>query len=379
MKKLLIVTDTYFPKRDGVVVFLNKIIPHLADRFEITILAPAYEEEMITLENTRIIGLPISKSLKLAGYHSIQLSSQNLKRIKTAVKEAEIVWSQDLATLGALAIIYAKRCKIPSINYVHQITEEHLSDVLPLPGILKPFAHFLIRRFVKYIYNKCDMLLVPYKSLAYELAEKGIKTKKAVITLGVDSEKFIPAQSKMIAKKFLGLDPRSTVIGYCGRISKEKDIKTLMRAYISLKEFNKNIFLLLVGSGPKRDVQHIKERKDIKVTGFVSNVVPYLQAMDIFVLPSLTETTSLATIEAMSCSLPVIVTRVGYMKEYIKDRENGMFFPRRNDYVLRRKIQKLIANEPARRMLGENARQTVLEQFSWSNTVKQIRKVLEMF
>jgi glycosyltransferase involved in cell wall biosynthesis len=169
------------------------------------------------------------------------------------------------------------------------------------------------------------------------------------------------------------------VIGYCGRISKEKDIKTLMRAYISLKEFNKNIFLLLVGSGPKRDVQHIKERKDIKVTGFVSNVVPYLQAMDIFVLPSLTETTSLATIEAMSCSLPVIVTRVGYMKEYIKDRENGMFFPRRNDYVLRRKIQKLIANEPARRMLGENARQTVLEQFSWSNTVKQIRKVLEMF
>jgi len=379
MTKLLIATDTYFPKRDGVVVFLNKIIPKLVDKFDITILAPAYEEEIITIANTQIIGLPVSKSLKLASYHSIQLSSKNLRRIKQAVKEADIVWSQDLVTVGALAIYYAKKFKKPSINYVHQITEEHVADLLPFPRMLKPLSHFFIRKIVKYLYNKCDLLLVPYKRLAHELADKNITTKKAVIKLGVDSQKFVPVKSKMLAKKALGIDPKYTVIGYCGRLSKEKDIRTLVRAYLRLKEFNKKIFLLLVGDGPEKNIGNIKKRNDIKITGFVSDVVPYLQAMDIFVLPSSTETTSLSTLEAMSCSLPAIVTKVGYIKEYIKDRENGIFFPVHNDYVLRRKLEKLTNNEPGRRMLGQNARETVLEQFSWEKTVKQIRKALDMF
>ena len=149
MTKLLIATDTYFPKRDGVIVFLNKIIPRLVDKFDITIIAPAYEEEIITIANTQIIGLPVSKSLKLAGYHSIQFSSKNLNRLKKAVKETDIVWSQDLATIGALAIYYAKKYKKPSVNYVHQITEEHVADLLPLPRLLKPLAHIFIRRGVK--------------------------------------------------------------------------------------------------------------------------------------------------------------------------------------------------------------------------------------
>jgi len=379
MTKLLIATDTYYPKRDGVIVFLNKIIPQLVDKFEITILAPAYEEDMIKIENTEIIGLPVSKTIKLADYHSMKLSKDNLRKIKQAVKEADIVWTQDLATIGALTVYYAKKFKKPSINYVHQITEEHIADLLPLPRIFAPISQFVIKKIVRYLYNKCDLLLVPYKSLAHELAEKNVKAKKAVITLGIDSQKFVPAQSKMLAKKALGIDPGHNVIGYCGRLSKEKDIRTLIRAYLRLKEFNKNIFLLLVGDGPEKNIGNIKERKDIKITGFVSDVVPYLQAMDIFVLPSSTETTSLSTIEAMSCKLPVVVTKVGYLKEYIEDKKNGIFFPVHNDYVLRRKLEKLVNNEPARKMLGENARETVLERFSWEKTVKLIRKALEMF
>jgi len=378
MTKLLIATDTYFPKRDGVVIFLSKIIPKLVDKFDITILAPAYKENIVTIANTQIIGLPLSKTIKLADYQSLQLTSKNLGKIKQAVKETDIVWSQDLAPIGALSIIYAKKFKKPSINYVHQITEEHLTGLLPVPKIVKPIAFFFVKRIVKYLYNKCNMLLVPYKSLAQELSDNGIKTKKAIIPLGVDSEKFVPPNSKIVAKKFLGIDPKHTVIGYCGRLSKEKDVKTLVRAFMRLKEFYPNIFLLLVGSGPRRDLNSMLNKKDIKVTGFVSDVVPYLQAMDIFVLPSLTETTSLATIEAMACKLPVVVTKVGYIKEYIKDRHNGMFFPTRNDYVLRRKLEKLIRNEPGRKMLGENARETVLERFSWKKTVALIRKALDM-
>ena len=57
--------------------------------------------------------------------------------------------------------------------------------------------------------------------------------------------------------------------------------------------------------------------KDVVITGKKDDVVNYLNAMDVFVMPSLTETTCLAALEAMSCSLPVITTRVGSIKDYV--------------------------------------------------------------
>ena len=83
-------------------------------------------------------------------------------------------------------------------------------------------------------------------------------------------------------------------------------------------------------------------QKNIILTGSKDNVVPYLQAMDIYVLPSLTETTSISTLEAMSCGLPVVVTPVGYVKNYIHDGKNGLFFPKKNSGILARKINELI-------------------------------------
>ena len=81
----------------------------------------------------------------------------------------------------------------------------------------------------------------------------------------------------------------------------------------------------MVGDGTKKQVKEFKKIKNCKVTGFVPDVHEYLKAMDIFVMPSLTETTSLATLEAMACGLPVIATKVGYIKNYLVRNHNGLF------------------------------------------------------
>src|SRR3989338_6191704 len=98
--------------------------------------------------------------------------------------------------------------------------------------------------------------------------------------------------------------------------------------------------------------------------------------MDIYVLPSLTETTSLSTMEAMSCGIAVISTKVGYVQHYIEDRHNGLFFPVRNSYVLKLKIEQLLAEDDTRKRLGDNARKTIIKSFSWNKTVEDIDKVL---
>jgi len=376
-RKLLIATDTYFPKKDGVIVFLRKIIPSI-ENHEITVLAPEFEKDSKPIKNSNLVSLEVSKTIKLAGYPSIRFSRENIKKIKNQVEKADLLFVQDVAPIGVLAIHFAYKLSKPIIIYMHQITWEQLADVIStsrFTGFLVP----LFRMFVRRLYNKCSLVLVPYRSLAEELRKEGIFTKEAVVRLGVSSGIFSPAENKAEAKIAVGIDPSKTVIAYCGRISKEKSLNTLRRAYSRLKEDYNNVSLLIIGSGTEEETNKFSDLKDVKITGFVNNVSQYLKAADIFVMPSLTETTSLATIEAMSTGLAVIVTRVGYMKEYIIDKLNGLFFPKKNDYLLRKKLEMLIKDKKQREFLGKNARDTVLEKFSWDKTVDDINKALDMF
>jgi glycosyltransferase involved in cell wall biosynthesis len=244
---------------------------------------------------------------------------------------------------------------------------------------LKKYMIPLVGRYARYVYGKCTLLMVPSLEVVHELDLAGIRTRKALVHLGVDSDFFVPPQhGKIKAKKKLHLNPNRIIIGYTGRISKEKNLPTLAKAVAGLQKKYPEIFLYIVGDGKRSEIEkHIN--KGYKITGFVSNVIPHLQAMDIFVLPSLTETSSLSTMEAMSCGLAVVATPVGHVKEYIKNGRNGMTFPKENDFVLRKKLEMLVMNHDLRESLGSRARNTITKKYNWERTIIEIEKILERY
>lgn len=372
--RLLVTVDTYYPKKDGVLIFLEKVLPSLSNDFEITILAPEFTKKAKEIKGCKLIRLPVSKKIKLASYRSIKFNLKNRKIISDEVKKADIIWSQDLALIGAASIYYARKYKKPVANYIHQITWEHAVDVFDVDQKIKNILSKIIRFIVKYLYNRCDILMVPYQDLEYELNQKEIVTKKIIIPLGVDPKQFSPPESKEDAKKEIGISPDVSVVGYVGRLSKEKDLWTLKEGFIQAKKKFKKCMLLIVGKGPEKKV--FKGMKDVKLVGSVKDPSRYYKAMDLFVMPSLTETTSLATLEAMSCGLCVVSTKVGYIKTYIRDRINGFFFPKQNSYVLGKKIDILLRNNTIRKEIGSYARKTTLQKFSWKDTVEKIKRSL---
>ena len=99
--------------------------------------------------------------------------------------------------------------------------------------------------------------------------------------------------------------------------------------------------------------------------------------MDIYTLASLTETTCLSMLEAMSVGLACISTEVGFIKSYIKNNVNGLFFEKQNTYHLARNIQRLINDEPYRKQLGVNSRKTIVDKFSWDKTAVGIENALK--
>ena len=118
-------------------------------------------------------------------------------------------------------------------------------------------------------------------------------------------------------------------------------------------------------------------KENVILTGVKDNLAPYYQAMDIYVLPSIVETTSLTTMEAMSCSVAVIATPVGFIREYIEDGINGLIFPKKNSYTLYTKIKYLIDNPKDRENMGKKARETIVENYTWDKTSAGIKQILE--
>lgn len=367
--KLLIVADTYYPKVDGTLKFIEEFMKRAQETFDISLLVPYYG----TKKGKNVAYVEVSKIWKVSGYANLKFSLSNLRKIKTAIQEADLVFIQGPAMISYLSIYYARKYNKKTFFYTHTISWELFEKFFP--GILKKLFYSIIKKISIALYNRCNEILVPYHELKELLEREGVRSEITIARLGVDIDLFNLSSDKKSSKKEMGLDPQKKIIGYVGRISKEKNIQLLLEAFQKLED-QENLTLLLVGDGPEKQTRKLKELKNCKVTGFVHNVQDYLKAMDIFIMPSLTETTSLATLEAMSSGLPVIVTQVGFIKSYVLKNHNGLFFPRNSSALLSLKISKLLKDRELRERLGQNARKTVAYGFSWERSINKIKRIL---
>ncbi len=367
--KLLVVTDTYHPKVDGTVRFIEEFCASANTHFETSLLAPRFNK---SISSPSITLLPTSKVITpLPNYPSIKLSLKNLRTIKNEVKKNDIIFIQGPALTSLLALHYARKYKKVAVAYFHVLPWELYEKSVKHP--LKRIVAKLILKICQREYNHANLLLYPYGDLAATMVAQGFIAQQKIARLGVDINRFYPATSSAQFKQKLGIDPSQFVVGYVGRISPEKNIKTLIRA---MKRLGSNAHLLLIGDGEREQTSQAKKLPNCTITGFVTNVEDYLRAVDVFVMPSLTETTSLATLEAMATGLPVLSSKVGYAQKYIVRNYNGLFFPAQSAAILAKKLEQLRNNQKERARLGLNARKTIAYSFSWERSISRIKKVL---
>lgn len=374
-KKLLIATDSFLPRWDGIARFLIEIVPKLAQDFHVTIVAPEYEGEGIALEGVQIIRIPLHR-FQIADYTPSRFDAS---QIRSLVSQHDIIWTQTIGPIGMTAIRLGRKANKTVIAYIHSIEWELVTKSLEAKHINRLLTGLIVKKVAQYLYNKCDLLLISSIEVARILRKQGIRTPKIVIRLGVNADRFKPAADKAHIKEQLGFSKDAIIIGFSGRIGREKDLKTLYRAFIRVEKLFRNVHLLIVGTGVKGEEKMLLRHHRVKLIGPTNNIVSYLQAMDIFVLPSLTETSSLATMEAMAAGLAVVATPVGSINEYLRDRKNGLIFPKRNPYVLSLKLEQLIRNPELRQKLGGEARKTIVENYTWDRTIERLKEILHSF
>lgn len=238
--------------------------------------------------------------------------------------------------------------------------------------------------YTRYVYNKVNLIITPSEGTSEQITWQGIRAPKKVAYLGVNSDVFKPLKEKSQKdqkevddlRQKLGLEGKY-VIGNHGRLAEEKDIYTLIRAFNWLQKKHEDIKLLIIGDGLEEIKRKIEKNKNAISIPKSNEVEKYLNLMDVYVTTSLTETTSLATLEAMSTALPIISTPVGFIKEYIKPYQNGFLIQKKDNYSLFKTIDLLMSNKNLAKKVGDKGRKSVLNRFEWKNTAKKIIEALD--
>lgn len=205
--------------------------------------------------------------------------------------------------------------------------------------------------------------------------------KVVVIPYGVDLECFQPRNRvrwRKAIRERLGLASEDFVILYVGGDYRLKGLIPLVRAVQGL---GRKLKVVAVGVLPDQFLTRCLDRDGHKgqiiIVEPTAEIAPYYGAADCFVLPTLYDTFSLATLEAMACGLPVMVSRAAGLSELLTDGVDSLLLESRwNVQELTEKLSWLVADEALRNRLGQNAR-TTAEQHSWDQVTKRTLSVYQ--
>ena len=209
---------------------------------------------------------------------------------------------------------------------------------------------------------------------------EGAVSRVTCIRNGIDLEGKSVQTDRWRTRKELGVDSGTCLIGTVGRLTPVKGIPYLLQAVRVLLRERANVKLLVVGDGSIRPDLMTQARdlgigENVVFLGHREDTDELLQALDIFVLPSLSEGIPMALLEAMAASRAVVASRVGGIPEIIEDTFEGFLVEPMDVNSLAERCRRLIESPDVARRMGEQARKRVERDFSATAMADRVASV----
>ncbi|MEN2786521.1 glycosyltransferase family 4 protein [Sphingomonas qilianensis] len=344
--RVAIFSGNYNYTRDGANQALNLLVRHLLARgVQVRVYSPTSRRPAFAPAGD-LVSVPAIKLPGRAEYKMARGVPAAIRR-DIAAFAPNIIHVAAPELLGHRAVSYARRHGIASIASLHTRFETypayyHLGFVVPL------MIHLLTR-----FYNRVDQVVVPSPSIATLLREWGVTTPIGIWSRGIDHDRFNPARRDLGWRRALGIADQDRVVGFLGRLVKEKGLDVFADVVTELKRRGVAHKVLIVGKGPAQE--WFAERVPEAIfAGFLSgdDLGRAVASMDVFFNPSVTETFGNVTTEAMACGVPVVAARATGAVDLIDDGVDGYLVPPRDVGAYADAITKLVDNDDARRAAG---------------------------
>ncbi|MBI3682347.1 MAG: glycosyltransferase family 4 protein [Acidobacteria bacterium] len=237
----------------------------------------------------------------------------------------------------------------------------------------------LLRPALRIVDRLADGIIVNSNALRRRLIEDE-KVPPGRIYLchnGIDTDLFHPGNRDLRADKPL-------VIGSVCVLRPEKSLGTLLEAFARLRPQESGLTLRITGDGPARQELEALGRRlslqdQFRLEPATSKVAERLREIDIFVLPSLSESFSNSLMEAMACGCATIASRTGGNPELVQGGETGLLFETGNVRELADQLRRLVDDASLRLRLGASASSFVRGRFSRQRAVDNVAAVYRKF
>lgn len=173
------------------------------------------------------------------------------------------------------------------------------------------------------------------------------------------------------------------LLGCVGMLHPKKGQDYLIEVFEKVVREKKNVKLLIIGGEVKGYEKYKKKLlamiknagldKQIKLLGYKKEIIPYIKQLDVVVIPSqYEEPFPLVAQEAMYLGKPILATRVGGLKEFVKPQKNGLFIPQDDSKKAAEVILKLLKDRNKIKKMGKESKRLYEKRFSYFEFKKQI-------
>jgi glycosyltransferase involved in cell wall biosynthesis len=293
-----------------------------------------------------------------------------------------IAWKRPLGIKVLYVWLKQNRCDLVS---THSSTDAWLA-ALALLAMGRPVPMVRTRHIsapvpgnapTRWLYTRATARIVTTgEALKQELISKNGFPAARIdsVPTGIDTRRYRPGD-RAAARAALKFPAGRKFVGIVATLRSWKGHRYLIEALPA------GAHLVIVGDGPMREVLEklvLERQLSLRVwfAGNQADVVPWLQALDVFALPSYAnEGVPQALAQAMAVGLPCVTTDVGGIGELAKHEETALVVPKEDPKALRAALERLLADEGLRKQLGDAARRHAEASFSIERMLDRMEEI----
>jgi 1,2-diacylglycerol 3-alpha-glucosyltransferase len=374
--KILLISDVYFPRVNGVSTSIRTFTEQLQMLgHTVHLIAPDYgivTEDEASMTRVPARSIYFDPEDKLMKYGEIL---KLLPSLKSQQFDLIHIHTPFIAHYAGLKL--GKLLQIPVVETYHTFFEDYLHHYLPwIPSFA---ARGMARLISKTQCNQVAAIVAPSQPMLDVLRTYGVTTRAEVIATGLQAHSFAPADGEAFRHQY-GIDLERPMLLYVGRVAFEKNIQFLLKMVKLLSEIMPEVLFVITGEGPAE----ASLREAVSTLGLGNNVqfIGYLdrekelnacyKSADIFVFASKSETQGLVLLEAMAQGTPVVAIAELGTASILIEGEGAMIAPE-NEIAFMQKVRSLLVNPVHRQHMGERGR--VYAQSKWSAATQAERMV----
>lgn len=362
--RVAMISHGYHPRVGGAERQLGAIAPLLETRGAEVHVITRREGGLAatdTIDGVRVYRLPAPGSKAVASVAFTLAALPLLRRLRPNVIHAHELLSTATAAVAAKPLL-----GVPVVVTLHGGGAMH--EVARLKR--KPMGGARMAAYRR----RVDVFVAVSRELDAALASVKVRPeRRCLIPNGVDTDRFAPAspEYKLSRRGSLGL-PDGLIVVYAGRLAPGKRLEHLVSVWPGVRAVHRDAVLLVVGKGDDEARLRAIARDGVRFVGEVDDVLPYLQAADVFALPSAAEGLSVALLEAMAAGLPCVATDVGGNPDVIDHGETGWLVPPETPSALFETLLMVLGDADSRARVAERARQRVIREYGVSTNVDRL-------